>query len=709
MPLTNDQKSAIQIGYSQWLKNNNYKARWSQREMIAIIARAIASVESDAEGHRIEDFKNHVSIVEAGTGTGKTVAYAIPAISLALELGKTLIISTATINLQEQLIAKDLPNIASHSGLTFEYSIAKGRQRYLCTNKLTLRLQDSKRKKSDESLFPDEESILSQEAVSRLNLIYQQFQHSTWNGDRDSLVDDIPNDEWPLIAADRATCSGKKCAHYKGCALFTARDQMRHADVIVANHDLVLADLSAGGGTILPAPENAIYIFDEAHHLPEKSRNHHALNLSITSEKRGLLKGRRLLETIATTKNAPIEFNQVKSKIIRIDEGLQASLDIVGHEIDGLLSTNNSDHFKRDHGQEYRFKHGVIPGELKEILFDLTNCYKLKQVQLQAGHNLILDLLDKKQIIDSHLWEAHATALGQLVHIHENGIKLLEDFIRQDVSGVPSARWLSRSEYTESKLHSLPLSAASILKKILWEKCYATILTSATLASLGSFASFITTIGWGQAEYAYRIAGQLNFSQAIFHVPKMASDPSSSDEHTEEIIRIIPELTCPNAGTLILFSSKKQMEAVYHELSSRLSGHLLMQGKYSKKNLVNKHKEYIDAGEASIIFGLASFAEGVDLPGDYCKQVIIAKLPFAAPDSPADQAMAEWIDTNGGHAFADMTLPAAAVRLMQACGRLLRNESDSGRVSLLDRRILTKSYGKALLNSLPPFNLDLNL
>ena len=153
----------------------------------------------------------------------------------------------------------------------------------------------------------------------------------------------------------------------------------------------------------------------------------------------------------------------------------------------------------------------------------------------------------------------------------------------------------------------------------------------------------------------------------------------------------------------MLFSSRHQMQQVYEGLDRELQKIILIQGQYSNRELVRLHKERIDQGDSSVLMGLASFAEGVDLPGDYCKHVVIAKLPFVVPDDPLHEALSEWIEQNGGNAFFDLSLPIASLRLIQACGRLLRTETDTGTVSILDKRLLTKRYGSQLLDALPPF------
>ena len=186
------------------------------------------------------------------------------------------------------------------------------------------------------------------------------------------------------------------------------------------------------------------------------------------------------------------------------------------------------------------------------------------------------------------------------------------------------------------------------------------------------------------------------------------SEPSQAEAHTTEIIDRLPELAESHLGVLVLFSSKRQLNDVAEGLGGAWSRKLLIQGERSKADIIETHKARVDRGEQSIIFGLASFAEGVDLPGNYCSHVIIAKLPFAAPDNPLDAAHAELLERDGRNAFMELTVPEASLKLLQACGRLLRSEQDEGRITLLDRRVVTKRYGRAILDALPHYQFELD-
>ena len=233
------------------------------------------------------------------------------------------------------------------------------------------------------------------------------------------------------------------------------------------------------------------------------------------------------------------------------------------------------------------------------------------------------------------------------------------------------------------------------------------IVTSATITALNSFDRFKLHSGAPSDANYKAVASPFNYANATFIVPAMDCDPGDAQAHTEALIERFPHILDQNEGSLVLFSSRRQMQDVYQGLSGEFRGRILMQGDYSKQEILRRHKEAVDGGRGSVIFGLASFAEGVDLPGDYCRHVVIAKIPFAVPDSPLEAALAEWVEAQGRNAFMEISVPDAALRLVQASGRLLRTEQDSGRVTLMDRRILTRRYGRDILDSLPPFTREL--
>jgi ATP-dependent DNA helicase DinG len=282
-----------------------------------------------------------------------------------------------------------------------------------------------------------------------------------------------------------------------------------------------------------------------------------------------------------------------------------------------------------------------------------------------------------------------------------------------DPEGVaPTARWINlvdASDGVDFECRSSPVSAAETLQEHLWSSCFGAVLTSATMTALGHFNRVIHELGLPPDVLCERLPSPFNYPQAaVLSVPRMESDPGKPEEHTQEVISILNKGLASATATLVLFSSWRQMFTVLEKLESTIRSKVLAQGDLTKNEIIRKHKEIIDADNPSIIFGLASFAEGGDLPGKYRTEVIITKLPFGVPDDPVDATMAEWIEQRGGNAFMEWTVPEASMRLTQATGRLLRTEQDTGRVILLDRRVVTRRYGRQLLDALPPFRREIS-
>ena len=734
MSLSESLKSQIQDCYREWLKNNNCKPRRSQREMIAHIARCIANIETDSSGLRSDGCDDQLCIVQAGTGTGKTLAYLITAITIAKELDKKVVLSTATVALQEQLLNKDLPNLADTTSLEFSYAIAKGRSRYLCLSKLQLRINEINGSVPPQGLFPDEQSSLGKSSKQSLLGLSKAIDEKSWDGDVDLVPDSFDTNDWHLVAADRNSCSGKQCSNYRSCYLFTARDEVRKADVVVANHDLVLADLVQGGGNVLPTPEETIYVFDEGHHLPDKSRSHLSSSISLEAQIKQIDASQKIFAQLRQLKGLSSHVMDREYDIRQLDEAATSILRVLKDRlysiVDGQFHNEANVDINIEEGV-YRFKNGEIGEELVEQFSDLRTCLEEKRRHLVAINTALSELLnDDESVVVSNIEvgssdkknkdrssngsidrkQAAYSNIGQLLASIENTLAVSESYAEAN-QPEPYARWLAISEPLDAtridiNIYSVPLSTAEILRRILWSKCFASIVTSATLAPGGNFRHFYKRLGHGHDKNTVRLLGEFNYPEAVFRVPKMHAQPNNAALHTEEIIELIPELLDPRAGNLVLFSSRRQMEEVAEELQVTLE--ILVQGSRSKHTLLEAHKKLVDNGKQSILFGLASFAEGLDLPGDYCRAVIIAKLPFAVPDGPVDKAMGEWVESQGGNSFRDISLPDAAVRLMQATGRLLRKETDSGCICLLDRRIVEKSYGKQLLASLPPFTMKVS-
>jgi ATP-dependent DNA helicase DinG len=692
-------KETIQQGYRQFLKSRDLKPRLGQKQMIAAIANSL--------GH--SDADKRLGVIEAGTGTGKTVGYLLSALPIARAKEKTVVVATGTIALQEQLILKDIPDLLEACGWDHQVALVKGRGRYVCNMRLEQCLDAIKSKEAGLFLFEDEMPF---NPNAQSEALYQELSESlennSWDGDRDAWDTRIPDADWQTLTVDHRQCTGRRCQFVDQCPFFKARSELEEADCIVANHDLVMADLALGGGAILPPPEDCIYIFDEGHRLGETAVKHFGAQCRINTTLNWLERVPKQLKG-----QTPV-FEKDKTIIDllpRIDSG--------ANEIVALLTTCYPqfqaylDNLEDDR-QLYRFPQGDVgegTRELAQNISALTSRW-IGRVELLRD-TLNEALTDRDYAVPIPDIELFYQQVGSWLTKGEN-LLALWDRLKQQLSShtVPLACWLrlddSGSGNLDIAINASPIQATEILREQLWGSCYGAVITSATLRSLGNFNTLKRETGIPDSAQFLSVAGAFNYAEAAtLSVPKDCVEGNAIYEHTDYITDNLADMVEKKAGTLVLFSSRRQMDEVFDRLDTDLQQICLVQGKYSNREMVRLHKERVDQGKTSILIGLASFAEGVDLPGDYCKHVIIAKLPFMVPDDPLHEALSEWIEDKGGNSFFDIALPIASLRLIQACGRLLRTESDTGTVTILDKRLITKRYGGQLIDALPPFRRQL--
>ncbi len=679
-------KSEIQQGYRAWLAARGFRARRGQREMIAEVARTLTG-----EAPRL-------LAVEAGTGTGKTAGYCLPAIPIARTLGKSVVISTATVALQEQVVLRDLPDLKRHSGIEFDFALAKGRGRYVCLKRLDDRLRYGGQQEIP--LFDTDAG----DGLMLFQSMLERFADKRWNGELDDWSDGVEERLWRQVTTDHRGCTGRRCGYFRQCPFYRARTALDGVDVIVANHDLVLSDLSLGGGAVLPPPEDTIYVLDEAHHLPDKTQQHFAAAARLGATANWLDTVDTVLGSMAQRFARPEELLAAATRVA--EKGAQArELVKALHQATGEL-----DFVLRDETLEiHRFPLGRVPEALETPAIQAQGPIADIAADLGRLHGMLQEVLAGDRLWqNAHEAEDWLPVLGQQQGRALAVAELLEDYAGAGAETARvHARWINRSEH-DVELVSTPIEPGHLLREHLWSRCFAAVCTSATLTALGSFRRFLDRAGLPADTTALTIASPFDYRNiATFTVPAMASDPRDFQGHSAEVAERLPGLLESEVSALVLFTSWRQLNEVRRQLPEDWVGRLKFQGDGSKQALLSAHRQAVDAAEPSYLVGLASFAEGLDLPDDYCRHVIIVKLPFAVPEDPLDQAMAEWAEAQGRNPFFDIAVPDAALRLVQACGRLIRHEADHGRITLLDRRILTQRYGRALLDSLPPYRMDL--
>ena len=697
--LTQEIKTKIQNGYRQFLNYRELKPRQGQKQMIAAIAKSLTNDDPD---HRL-------SVIEAGTGTGKTVSYLIAALPIARALDKTVVVSTGTVALQEQLVNKDIPELMEACDWDYNFSLVKGRGRYACNLRMEQCLDSVKARDAGVFTFENDQQFNPNAQTEGLyREMWDALEDGSWSGDRDSWDTHVNDVEWRALTVDRRQCTGRRCRFVNQCPFFKARGDMEESDCIVANHDLVMADLALGGGAILPEPENCIYICDEGHRLGDTAIRHFGAECRINSTLSWLeripkqCKGQIVL--FAKDKTVADQLPRIESEAKRLFDLLAMAYPVMKDYIDRSEELDSS----------FRFTHGDVGRTIRDIASQIVKHTRTWLGRLEVLEDVLSDALSDKQypvaVADIEVFYQQA---GSWLSGAERLLTLWDRLTKETKKGeIPIACWLKLDDLSDGSvdisINASPIQATEILKDRLWGNCYAAVLTSATLRSLGNFNALQRETGVPGSSLFLSVAGAFDYAKvASIRVPADAIEGNSVEQHTEYIIDNLPSLVKSNVGTLVLFSSKKQMEQVFDDLPRDLTKFVLIQGQYSNREMIRLHKERIDQGSTSVLLGLASFAEGVDLPGDYCCHVVIAKLPFAVPNDPLQQALAEWVEANGGNSFFDISLPLASLRLIQAAGRLLRTETDEGTVTILDKRLVSKRYGAQLLDALPPFRREI--
>ncbi|MBU2897842.1 ATP-dependent DNA helicase DinG [Vibrio hepatarius] len=666
---------------------DNFIPRRAQNYLTAEITKSLCG-----EYHKT----TRMIVAEAGTGIGKSLSYLMASIPVALYNNRKVVISTATVALQEQLINKDLPLYRRLIDREFSFILAKGRQRYCCAEKLAaasgvdggqLAMFESKPKAKD---------------IKQLQLMYEKMAQNKWDGDRDSWPKPIDDGIWQSIVSDKHSCNLSLPAH-RSCPFQKARSELDKVDVVIANHSLVMADADLGGGVILPEPENTIYVFDEAHHLPHVARDHASAAASLKGAASWLEK---LNQSVTKFTNLADE-----KRVARFRNDLQTSIQELIPSLTQLASRFDSSQFEDGC---YRFENGELPSWLEDESKQLKTLSQKGVQSVSKIADLIAERVRDGELAN-RLAEPALAELGFFIQRMDNLAQvwhLMAQPLREN--GAPLARWLASTPEREGDfvVNVSPLEVGWQLDQKIWSRCIGAVLVSATLRALNSFRFFCRQAGISEKTddgvKFLALASPFDYqNQAELLIPKMPCEPQAP-QFTDALVENLPKLIIEGKANLVLFSSYWQMNQVCDAVSqhfAKIGWSLQIQGQNSRSEILKKHKILVQCQKTSIIFGTGSFSEGLDLPGELLENLIITKIPFAVPTSPVEQAHAEYIESKGGNPFMQIAVPEASKKLIQSVGRLLRKERDSGRVIILDRRIVTKRYGQALIDALPPFKL----
>jgi ATP-dependent DNA helicase DinG len=672
-----------------------FQPREGQLQMLHAIADTLAEADFDPANPP----QPKVAVIEAGTGVGKTRAYLLAGLHLARLRKVKLLISTATIALQEQLMHKDLPELAKASTEPFSYAMLKGRGRYVCLLKLDAQASGQAQESFDLSEPAQQGAAEADAAV--FQKLQRKLQSGAWDGERDSL-DGEALAGWSRIAADRHACTGPACEQYQDCLYYGAKRVAAAADVLVANHDLVLASLRSDKSA-LPSGERAIYVFDEGHHLPAIALSHGASETTLTSTA-WATRLERALSVAASELDYPAEalpdgLGVLREKLAQLARALMDAhtARLQSHAADGSTEP-----------LRVRLTQGKLSDELRgfwEELHQVASVAESKLADLSTWmRRKRSDDGDSAAQVNAHLLAIgpQARRLTELVETAE---------LMLDEGPMPPAKWFDfRAEggVVQLDAKACPLFAGALLQRNLWSRLRGAVVTSATLRALGKFDFFLRDAGLEQVEGARTLEVQSPFDyarQGRFIVVATQSSPKDPAAHNRECGTLIAQdLREVQHGALLLCSSWVQLRALVDAMPPEIRNDLLVQGSASREQLLRRHREAVARGQRSVLVGLQSFGEGLDLPGTQCEWVLMPKVPFANPSDPVSEARSEWLEAKGRNSFVELTVPATGVRLNQWAGRGIRSEQDRATLVCYDPRLATTPFGRQLLAGLPPFS-----
>lgn len=694
-----------------------------------------------------------VLCVEAGTGTGKTLAYLIPAVRWAAQTGEKVVISTHTISLQEQILEKDLPVVASALGIPIRAVVVKGRNNYLCRRKLAERLDEGAR-------LIEPSGASSADAMSELARI-RRWADQNEDGSRTELGFSPSFELWDEIKSDRDSCLRTKCSFHQRCFYYRMRRAAAQANILIANHHLVFADLalktglsegSGAAGTGADGPDGVLpaykrIVFDEAHHLEDVAATYFGAEVSRAGVLRtlGRLSGteRRALAGVL-----PSLARLLLTRAPAVETGLRATYLDAADRIESRLAPfarwladSAVTAFARvyawaqDQGplgggsgaeptisNDRKIRLGEEPDErwrleVQPALDRLANPPDGLLGLADELKALRKELLTGDEETDAHIAGPLIDLLGHVSAL-ERAAQAFDLVARGEGPGVIPAtetfvRWVEAdlaSAGRTVRMVATPIELGPLLAKHLFNANATVVMTSATLSAGGEFGYLAARLGVDRVIDGRAVTESLASPfdwprQALVVIPTdlPAPDEEGFDDALTE--RVLEAILCSEGGAFVLFTSYRALNRVHDALAGRLAAAglpVLRQGETERHLLLEKFR----SDRASVLFATESFWEGVDVPGDGLRNVIITRLPFRVPTEPVLVARAERITAAGGNPFSELAVPQALLKFRQGIGRLIRTRTDRGVLVLLDTRLLTRRYGRRFLAALPPCKVE---
>ena len=643
-------------------------------------------------------------VVEAGTGTGKTLAYLIPSIQWAVENGKKVIISTNTINLQEQLLNKDIPIVKKIMQKDFKYLLVKGRGNFLCNRKHANLL----------SMKPADLEEFSQDQKKQFEALIN-WGKETRTGDKSELYFEVDYTVWEYFQSETDICAGSRCPYKSECFFLKSREEKKKADILIANHHIFFSDLAIrkeiGFNTDYSIlPEYGLVVFDEAHNIQKVARDYFSYEVS----KYGFTKAMNQIHNVSNNKKHK---GQLEILLQYLKKRNYEDKEVVEKLLENDVRINHNNLFKA--GRDYfdRLIEIFSKGQVGSISFRI----KKDEIMASSFYSMLNDVKENFMLEFNTYLRTARKIITSLKDTEDNDgiindfskyIERLETFFENfkfinNLDDEEFIYWVEvNNKKSNSKLVATPLNIDGELSENLYSNLKQLIFTSATIAVENNFDYFKKSIGLEEETYDKIIASPFDYDRQMkVYIPSGLPDPNDRN-FLDEIEPLLKKMILKTKGrTFVLFTSYKSLNYMYYMLREELEENginFFIQGMYPRTKLVEMFKN----SDSPVLFGTDSFWEGVDVKGEKLVSVIIVKLPFKVPSDPVTEAIIETYELQGKNPFIEYQIPESVIKFKQGIGRLIRSKEDRGIITILDNRIVTKRYGKYFLDSIPTKNIQ---